>query len=427
MRSGSRGRQFWFVAITLAVGACVSLVVVELGLRGVERLPRERPRQLDYSDTWRSGGLGPGGSLKEGFRGQVTDGYGGTVRWANNSTGFRSDAETPREPSPGVLRVLSIGDSFTAGYRVDQAATFSWWLEQGLTRRFGTTEVLISCVEDPASGLDYLTRFGREFHPHAIVMGITLGNDIAQSYLGIDPAGPYRLERLDDGFEISRNETIELGFRHGLETLYVPEPFLEPRRPLSRAALRLERARVRGLLGEPAWPITSWYGDSGRPHLFDPSHGLGFFLATPPPIVDEAFVRLERVLTAVYSLAQGQGTELVVLLFPQRFQVQPEDWRRTIVKYGLKESAFDLEAPNRRILSFCRQRELACIDPTASMRLRQQRDGRSLYLPRGDMHWNALGHEALYEAVIGGVSEVIAARPDRELQANRTSLGAELR
>lgn len=417
--SGSRARRFWFATITLVAAACVSLVLVEFGLRGAERLPREHRSRLDYPDTWRSGGLGPGGSLKEGFRGEVVDGYGGTVRWANNSSGFRRDKETAPTPAPGVLRLLSIGDSFTAGYRVAQEETFSRRIERHLTREIGAAEVLIACVEDPPSGLDYLTRFGSDFQPHAVLMGITLGNDIAQSYLGIDPGGPYRLELERDRYEIAVNETTTLGFRHGLETLYVPDEFLESRSALARTMLRLDHARARQIVGESAWPIASWYGDVGRPHLFDPSHGLGFFLVTPPPSIEEGFARLERVLTAVDLFSREQDIDFVVILFPQRFQVQRDDWRQTIVKYGLKESAFDLRAPNRRIFSFCRRRGVACIDPTDAMRRRHEREGRSLYLRRGDMHWNALGHEALYEAVIPGILDLVAARPDAGLQASR--------
>ncbi len=81
-----------------------------------ERVRAPAPKSgLDYGDAVRADGLGPGGLLKEGFEGRVTNGLGGTVLWRNNAEGFRRSEDTPETPAPGVVRVLSMGDSFTAG------------------------------------------------------------------------------------------------------------------------------------------------------------------------------------------------------------------------------------------------------------------------------------------------------------------------
>jgi hypothetical protein len=399
-----------FAALTATLAGAGSLglllVLAEGALRVEERLA-SRTVRLDYADTWRTGGLGPGGALAEGFSGEVIDGYGGTVRWVNNSSGFRHEREIAAEPTPGVLRLLSLGDSFTAGYRVGQHQTFSHCLEVELSRRLGPVEVPIACVEDPPTGLDYLVRFGQHFHPQALLLGITLGNDIAQSYLEIDPAGPLLLTENGGSFAIERREHSTLGFRHGLETYFVPETALAPQPLVTRAALVLDRSRFRERLGRAAWPIASWYGDRRRPRLFDPTHGLGFFLASPPDIIDEAFARLERVLAAYDAFCDERGIVLLVALFPQRFQVQPDDWERTVAAYGLAARAFDLEAPNRRIAAQCRALGLTCIDPTEAMRRRFERTGHGLYLPRGDMHWNGEGHEAFCEAAVAPITAAL--------------------
>ena len=98
-----------------------------------------RPKLLDYGDTMRTEGLGQGGYLQENFTADVTDGLGGTVRWHNNASGFRNDQEFSQEPPPGVLRILSMGDSFAAGYRVGQDETFSFLREQWLNQKLGKT------------------------------------------------------------------------------------------------------------------------------------------------------------------------------------------------------------------------------------------------------------------------------------------------
>jgi hypothetical protein len=402
-------RKALFAGITVALALGVALVLAEASLRVLERLPKRD--LLDYPDTWREEGLGPGGYLREGFSGDVIDGYGGTVRWTNNAQGFRYHRDVAAVPAEGVLRVVSMGDSFSAGYRVDQAATFSSLLERRIVREVGPSEVLVSCVEDPAAGLFWLDRHGLSFHPHVVLLGITLGNDIAQTHVALDPRGPFRLDVEEDAVRIEHREgEATFGFRHGLETLLIPDADRESKRALQRAAVKLEHLRIVGWVHRSAWPIGSWYGDPARPNLFDPTHGLGFFLASPPSAIEEAFGRLERLLQGYRQFCARREITLIVALFPQRFQVQPRDWEQTLVKFGLKESSFDLTAPNRRILESCRTNGIACIDPTESMRDAFSRSGESLYMPRGDMHWNRAGHHAFYEASAEQVLRIVRAR-----------------
>src|SRR5215475_4087450 len=80
--------------VILSVG--LGLFVSELGLRLLYGGQKEVV--LDYKDTWRKvdpseAKFGPGGFLKEGFQGEVQDSFGGTVRWINNSQGFRNEAD----------------------------------------------------------------------------------------------------------------------------------------------------------------------------------------------------------------------------------------------------------------------------------------------------------------------------------------------
>jgi hypothetical protein len=137
-------------------------------------------------------------------------------------------------------------------------------------------------------------------------------------------------------------------------------------------------------------------------------HGLGFFLEQAPEDIEEAYGRLFRVLSAYQTLLDTLGTGLVVAIFPQRFQVQPRDWQMVVAEYGLEESCFDLMAPNRRILSFCEERSITVIDPTRAMAADHRATGADLYQLRGDMHWNARGHRAFFDALTRALSDLVA-------------------
>jgi hypothetical protein len=100
---------------------------------------------------------------------------------------------------------------------------------------------------------------------------------------------------------------------------------------------------------------------------------------------------------------------LVVAIFPQRFQVQPEDWRATVIAYNLNTDAFDLMQPNKRILGFCDLNSMVCIDPTAEMAAYHGESGKDLYLPRGDMHWNRDGHRAWFDGAKPALQKILPA------------------
>ena len=152
---------------------------------------------FDYGDVWREGGLGPGGFLKEGFSGRVRDGYGGTVSWRNDSAGFRRVDEVTPQRTPGSLRILSLGDSFTGGYRVGEDEVFSRLLERHLeaTGHWSRVEVLASVIEEPPTGLLYLETRGLQWHPDLVLLGVTLGNDLGQTFVSLAPRGELRLDR----------------------------------------------------------------------------------------------------------------------------------------------------------------------------------------------------------------------------------------
>lgn len=377
--------------LTVVVSVGVALALAEVGLRVTESL-RTHGDALDYKDTWRQEGLGPGGFLEEGFSGRVRDGYGGTVRWVNNSAGFRRVEEVTREREPGTLRILSLGDSFTAGYRVGQEETFSHLLEERLEAAgsWRDVEVLISVVEEPATGLSYLETHGIGWRPDWVLLGLTLGNDVAQTYATLDP-------REDRESLIADLKTWTLP-----PECFDPKSAKPPARAGATGGLRL--LRLLETLGDRQAPraVTSLWDEYVRPRLFD-NNGLGMYLDPAPPRIQTAYDRLDSVLEGYREVCAAHGIGFAAVLFPQRYQVQPRDWTATVRTYGLDRDCFDLRAPNRRLTAFCRRAGIPCLDPTPAMSRRFEGTGRSLYLPRGDMHWNARGHQALADAIEGDV------------------------
>jgi hypothetical protein len=166
------------------------------------------------------------------------------------------------------------------------------------------------------------------------------------------------------------------------------------------------RRRLRLLelvFGTPVQPIGSSRGPGLSRFLLDGVNGLGFCLVPPPPLVDVFFERLSRTLLGYGALASERGFAFAVVLFPQRYAVQEEDWNATVAAYGLRRSCFDPGAPARRLRAFCAREGITCFDPSDALAAARRRSGRSQYLPGGDMHWNADGHRAVFAALREGV------------------------
>ena len=374
----SRKKRVTFTIITISCSILLSIWMANTILRKVEKYRAKR--YLDYGDTVSTEGLGPGGLLKAGFEGLVHDGYGGAVKWKTNNQGFRNNKDVSQMPAPGILRILSLGDSFTAGTRIDQADTFSIILEEWSTKNLAPTEVLISMIEHPDYGLKYLRQYGYKWSPHLTMLGITLGNDIAQSY-------------------VSRHPT-SIGFRHGLEQFNIPDHCFVQRSSIEKAAIKklydLSRSRLSKAIFKPADDISNWYGRKEKLKLFDAQNGLGMYIKDPPPEIKDAYQRLFQILLEYKEFCGKHNIKFVVLIFPQRFQVQPDDWRATVLANNLNPAAFDLMQPNELIRNFCLSESIIYIDPTEAMKRYHQDTGQDLYLPGGDMHWSRIGNRAWF-------------------------------
>ena len=385
----------------------LTITLVEIFFRVQENQSRAHP---DYEDAFNDH-LGPGGTLLPGFQEQMRGGYGETVRWKINAQGFRNDYDVEPGQHPGVLRILSIGDSFAAGYRLNQEETYSWLLEEMLNKDFGEVQVLAGHCGSPTRGLYYLERFGMSFEPQIVLFGLTLGNDLGEIYAELEEKGRFHLEMKNGDGRAVPNENPSIDFPWEYQELLVPEKSLEPRSLFSGFFkgmdwLRIWR-RISALSSVPH-AIKSFYKD-GVLRIIDPANGLGFYLEPAPPVVEEAYRRTFALLEAYDAFCRKRGVDFVVGIWPQRYQVQPVDWQLTITQYGLRPEAFDLEAPNRRIKEFCDAHGIRYIDPTDAMRRHHLETEQGLYLPLGDMHWNSEGNivvaKAAYEQQLRKLAE----------------------
>lgn len=357
----------------LAGALLLGLAASETVLSMVDRPGPREAGLRDYGDLM--GPYGEGGFLIPNLNARVV-GPEGPVEFVTESHGFRNRQEIPREKPAGRRRVLILGDSFVAGYRTDQERTVGRVLERALRDLPGgaTVDVVVAGVGHPGAALDWLRRHGWGFQPDLVLLGVTLGNDVSQSWLA-----RHRLpsDALAGLFLPSD------AYRSGFPGLFP----VKLDRTLSR--WRVYR-RGRGLVATDV--IRSWYRDvPAAVHQMDPGHSLGHFYAgSPQAAVEISFRDLLADLAEIEAASAARGIPMLAVLIPQRFQTSPSEWSATGFAYGLDPRAFERERPNRVILQGCATRKVECFDLLPGF---VGEAPRGLYQPRGDMHWSEAGHE----------------------------------
>ena len=97
---------------------------------------------------------------------------------------------------------------------------------------------------------------------------------------------------------------------------------------------------------------------------------------------------------------ESMGAEYVMVIHPDRVQVEPEIRAEVLAEYGLSKAPFDFTLPQRVLASFCEYSETPYVDLLPAFAA--ERDAAELYTFR-DTHYTVAGNElagrVLYQAL----------------------------
>ena len=146
-------QRLTFSVLAILLSTTFILVVAEIVLRVLEK--KAISSSLDFGDTI-GGGLKEGGLFKSNFNNYVIDSMGKKVKWITNSGGFRNRNEFSKIKPKNTTRIMALGDSFMAGYRMGQEEFLPYLWENWLNKNYGKYQVSVSMIGSPTTGLDYL-------------------------------------------------------------------------------------------------------------------------------------------------------------------------------------------------------------------------------------------------------------------------------
>jgi hypothetical protein len=311
-----------------------------------------------------------------------------------------------------------LGDSFTAGYRIDQKNTFCYLLEDTLKKIIPRKEieVLPVWVNDPVLGAYYMQKYIEVLNPDLVFYGICLSNDVFQAFFKMSSVGGAFNVNLDSMYvsKIERNNILLSKIENQLNSTTFDNECLNYQNfsfwLITKNRLKNYILNITGkfkslffiknlILSRPGQAIFN-YSSYTRPSIFDTNNGLGLFLKNQPSVIDTAYNHFFSALTFQNNLCKRLNIPYFTILYGQRFQVQPKDWQATLIQYQLNENCFDLKLPNRKMKQQFEKNNITFFDPTDTFIQKHKLNKKNLYLPMGDMHWNEEGNRVMADYLL---------------------------
>jgi hypothetical protein len=346
----------------LLVGLFVAAVCGELLVRHVAPQPVYRfPRHMFINDPKLGYRLSPHfvGVSKTGEYRTVIE---------TNLLGLRESREYGTK-APHTMRILSIGDSFAMGVGVELTDTLAKVLERLASSTGQRFEVINAGVPgyNTRQEIDYLRLHGVQLDPDLVLLQFYVGNDITENHH--DPHLMVVDGYLQRGPELAAG-ILPKGFRHWLDTTshlyYLLWTF-------SRRA----------------------FDDSMRKREIDTlkSH-LAIFEKRDDHDNDLMWRTTEHLLDELKSVAQSHSAGLLVLVIPDRIQVDTAAWASTVKRAGSSLSDYQIDKPNQRIVGYCKRLGIPVLD---LLPILLEADSATYF--KVDGHWTKRGNLIAAQAV----------------------------
>jgi hypothetical protein len=315
-----------------------------------------------------------------------------------NQFGF-NDRDYPLQKTPGIYRILVVGDSFSwAGGR---EGNYTALLERMLENHYGSHKIDVInsgyTMTHTGEQLAMLKKYGLQYDPDLVILGFFVGND----FLDADP---------DFKTIVVNGEAIPI--RKSAEHKFLGYPIILR----TRLLLFAERKYLTYVDQKKAKQEAGSQGQKGtfseEGYLNIEKRRLGFFNSSA--VRAGRFQRnIDNILSSISemdALLKARHTKLIVGIYPDEFQVN-ENLRNTVfAKFNLKPEDYDLDLAQNLLKSFLGSKGITFIDFTE--RFRAEGKKQDLYLLR-DSHWNKNGNQLaadmLFEYFTNGVNDSLPA------------------
>ena len=403
----SRIRNVAGKSLLVSLSTLITLAVLEIGMRifGFQPTPPEDTlrtyTEYDPMLGWKGRAASRGRYNTSEFSIGVALNSGGwrddepvEPRGAASGPGSQAGGGLPGGNASGAApQVAVLGDSFAWGYGVERQERFSDRLEALLpgwnVQNYGV------CGYGTDQELLVLRQSALKIAPRLVIVEFAIGNDLDN----IMSAKAYKLPK--PSFVLAGG---------ALRLTGVPVPRIEN---WERAARTELRDFLTANLRIYAWVRPRW--GNLQPRILSAlgiAHDtagdmmrMGPYERNAPKGLERAWELAEAILGAMRDDAARAGARLVVLVVPERLQVENSPWDEVVRGLGVDPARYDRDLPDRRLREIADRLGILLVDPLAQQR-RLAAQGRALFLPE-DPHWNAAGHAVAAEALREALAPVL--------------------
>ncbi len=338
------------------------------------------------------------------------------VEIRTNSAGFRDREYSARDSSRA--KILVIGDSFTFGHGCPAEAAYPEVLEDLLNSRYGGAGGEIEVVNAGVGGYDIdhyhdlLTEHHSTYQPDLVVVGFFFGNDFARRLGKRTVWRGFLVSKGDTSASVSNSDDLSLfmhakvflGRRSHLYNLVVDRA----KRPLSLRSL-LHRFGISGeqsLVEQRAASVERDRHEylSSNQHE-EPPMFMQKYLKTPSTEFLADFQHAAEILDQIHRFLSARGTRLIVVLLPQRLQVEQAAVNKVVWRHNIDPQELDLSKANKLVTEFCEMRDIQVVDVLPTFE-RSVMAGVSPYFVL-DAHMNETGHRLTADDLLPSVVAAI--------------------
>jgi SGNH hydrolase-like domain, acetyltransferase AlgX len=316
-----------------------------------------------------------------------------------NRFGF-NDHDYPLQKTPGIYRILVVGDSF--GWVGGQEGNYTAMLERQLDNHYGYHRIDIINTGYPmtqtAEQLVMLKKYGLQYHPDLVILGFFVGNDFIDG-------NPNRKRIVVNDLYIDidkRREHIILGYPIVFQSrllLYVKQKykiFTELRKGAATEPHQQLSQEQRGPFAEETFldleraELEFFNISSSRKGRFQKN--INYILQS---------------IGEMDALLKSRNIKFMVAIYPDVFQIDKTLLRVIFERFRLHMGDYDLDLAQNILKSFLQSKDISYIDFTD--RFRSESQEKDLYLS-SDPHWNRSGNQLaadiLFETLVKRLDNV---------------------
>lgn len=307
-----------------------------------------------------------------------------------NSHGLR-DREREYARTPGVARVLLLGDSITEAMQVPLEETFASRIEADLRARGVSAEVVNGAVASFGTDneLMFFRAEGVRYSPDVVLLVFNVVNDVSENSPVLN-AAVYR----ENPNRLLPKTYFRLSPQGQLESIPMAQPTftkssiawwsqIEDRFYLVRAIRRLLDAPPQG--GPAAAPLFNLTG-------------YGVNQKTPEPVWAESWSVTEAIVRELRREVESTGARFGVAVMPSREAVAPAYWEM-LTRPGspLSAATHDPMVPVQHMTTFLARERIPFVDLLPPLRDAAKSGATGFF--GFDVHLNATGHERVAGAL----------------------------